>query len=192
MGRKKAAAVLEQPEPTHIGEIVHAVAERLTQPEESPQSRAAEVVKTTNEAMGDPNAVALASTLPEPEKTSFASREEPPREEGQSHAEAVGKRSTREPGYLKGFTDKVIGAHRLEHVNPYLSIIKLDEKPSEEVRTKLREDGFTWSPKNTEWKRPINYDTRQQDRESARRTFDEVCKMIRTERGITHGYGSPS
>jgi hypothetical protein len=43
-----------------------------------------------------------------------------------------------------------------------------------------------------EWKRDINYETRQQDREDARRVFDEVCQMIRTEGGITHNYGEPA
>jgi hypothetical protein len=111
------------------------------------------------------------------------------REPGQSHADTVGKRSERQPGYTEGYRDRVIGAHRLEHHNPYLSVIRFDEKPADQVRAKLHEAGFSWSQRNMEWKRDINFETRQQDREDARRVFDEVCQMIRTERGITHTFG---
>jgi hypothetical protein len=111
------------------------------------------------------------------------------REPGQSHAEAVGKR----PRYTgQGKTDFVICAQLDEHQNPYLSVIRFKEKPSEPVREFMKQSGFTWRQENEEWTKPIHFDTRVQDRMYADRTFEEACKMIRTEHGINHGYGGPS
>ncbi len=112
-------------------------------------------------------------------------------EVGRGFAERVGKR---EPGYTAaGKHDAVVGMRLREFQNPekkiYLSAIKLDEKPSDAVRAALKEAGFSWNGQEKEWERPIRFDTRQQDRLHAERTFDEVNKMIRTERGIEHGAG---
>ena len=111
----------------------------------------------------------------------------PEREPGQSHADAVKKRKH---GYNKqGKSDYVVGASILEHHDPYLSVIRFEEKPSDEVRKKLRDEGFQWQQANQEWTRAISYETRQQDRLSADRTFDEVCQILRKERGIGHDFG---
>jgi hypothetical protein len=116
-----------------------------------------------------------------------AARHQPHRAEGQSHAEAVGRR---QPRYNEqGKTDYVVGARLLEHHDPYLSVIRFDEKPSEAIRGMMREAGFTFRAENKEWTRPINFDARIQDRLHAERTFDEVTKALREERGINHGYG---
>lgn len=113
----------------------------------------------------------------------------PHRSEGQSHADAVGRR----PRYTgQGKTDYVVGAKLDEHQNPYLSVISFKEKPSAEVREFMKQSGFTWQQGNGEWTRPIHFDTRVQDRLHAERTFEEACHMTREERGITHSYGSPS
>lgn len=108
------------------------------------------------------------------------------RQEGQSHADAVGRRA----GYsAAGMTDVVAGVRLREHQNPYLSTIKFDEKPSDEVKSKLKEHGFRWNQDNKEWIRHIEYETRVQDRILAERAFEEVAKMVRDERGIAHSYG---
>ncbi|MBP3954370.1 hypothetical protein J8F10_03540 [Gemmata sp. G18] len=112
------------------------------------------------------------------------------REPSKSHAEAVGKR---QPRYNEqGKTDYVVGVRVFEHHDPYLSIIKFDEKPSDAVRGKMREAGFTFRSENREWTRPINFETRVQDRVHADRVFEEVCQMTRKERGITHDFGGAS
>jgi hypothetical protein len=117
-----------------------------------------------------------------------AAQHTPHREHGQSHADAVGKR---EPRYNEqGKIDVLAGAKLLEHHHPYLSIIRFNEKPSDAVRDVMHKNGFEWKQQNKEWARPINFETRVQDRVHADRVFDEVTKMIRTERGITHEYGS--
>lgn len=111
------------------------------------------------------------------------------RAEGQSHAEAVGRR----PGYsAAGMTDVVAGVKLKEHQHPYLSVIRFDEKPSDQVREKLREAGFNWNSENKEWVRPIRFDSRAQDRLNAERVFEDVAKTVREERGISHGYGGQS
>lgn len=105
----------------------------------------------------------------------------------QSHAESVGNR---EPRYNhQGIIDRVVGARLLEHHNPYLSVIRFEEKPSDAIREKLRDSGFRWAAENQEWVRPIRYESRAQDRIHAERTFEEVTAMIRKERGITHEFG---
>ena len=124
-----------------------------------------------------------------PAEHSHAARFQPNRESGQSHAESVGRRERPAAGYTHPYSDRVVGAHRLEHRDPYYSIIRFDEKPADEVRAKLREAGFEWVQRNMEWKRYINFETKEQDREHARRTFDEICKMLRAERGINHEFG---
>jgi hypothetical protein len=117
-----------------------------------------------------------------------ASRHTTHREHGQSHAHSVGKR---QPRYNEqGITDKLAGAKLLEHHDPYLSIIRFEEKPSDAVREKLRDGGFKWVGENKEWVRPINFDTRGQDRIHADRVFGDVTKMTREERGIQHSYGT--
>jgi hypothetical protein len=104
-----------------------------------------------------------------------------------SHAENVGRRG---PRYNEqGITDSIAGAKLLEHHDPYLSIIRFEEKPSANVLEKLREASFQWNTQNKEWTRPIRFDTRQQDRINADEVFNEVCKIIRTEKGVTHSFG---
>lgn len=115
-----------------------------------------------------------------------AARHAPHREGGQSHAEAVG----RKPGYsAAGITDAVAGVRLREHQNPYLSVIKFDEKPSDAVIEFMGDSGFRWRSENKEWTRPIHFDTRQQDRLHAERTFEEACRMVREAKGITHSFG---
>lgn len=110
------------------------------------------------------------------------------RREHSSHAEAVGKR----PGYSPaGIIDKLAGARFREHQNPYLSVVKFEEKPSDDVRKMLADAGFQWNQGNKEWTRPIRYENAWQDRASAEDAFRDVCKAIRHERGVSHGYGSP-
>ena len=124
-----------------------------------------------------------------PEQNGHAANHTPHREHGQSHADAVGKR---EPRYNdQGKLDRVAGVKLLEHHHPFLSVIRFEEKPSEPVRKKMHEAGFKWVGENKEWVRPINFESRVQDRLIADRTFDEVAETIRKEKGINHEYGSP-
>jgi hypothetical protein len=122
--------------------------------------------------------IAEATKLPEPAKT---------------HVQRVAEREpNRHPlghGYTYRFRDRVVGIERMEHVKPYLSIIRFDERPSAEVCRHLRDNGFDWNQQNREWVRPIHFETKTQDKETARRVFDEACKMVRQERGINHEFG---
>ncbi len=106
-----------------------------------------------------------------------------------SRAEAVGKRSGYSPA---GIIDKLAGARLREHQNPYLSVIKFEEKPSDDVRQMLTDANFHWSQPNREWVRLIRYESAWQDRASAEDAFRDICKAIRHERGVTHGFGGPA
>ena len=114
-----------------------------------------------------------------------------PLESARGHAAKVGQQK---PGYTAaGKRDAVIGASHREYQDKenriYLSIIKFDEKPSPEVIKMLRASEFDWNQENKEWIRPVRFATRQQDRITADRIFDDVCQMIRQERGTSHDFG---
>lgn len=129
------------------------------------------------------------STRIEPDAPRHAPAEAPAGEA--SHAAKFQKPK---PGYTAaGQFDPVIGARHREYQDKdnaiYLSIIKLDEKPSAAVTGLLRDAGFKWEAQAKEWSRPVRYESRQQDRYTAERTYAEVCKMVRQERGIGHEFG---
>lgn len=113
-----------------------------------------------------------------------------PQEQEAAHVNGHAAQVQRRPHYAEsGHKDYVVGARLTEHRNPYLSIIKFDEKPSKEVTGLLRDAGFNFSSENQEWTRPIHFETRIQDRLHAERAFADVRKQLRTERGIGHDYG---
>lgn len=96
----------------------------------------------------------------------------------------------REPHYLdQGHTDFVVGVRLIEHRNPFKSVIRFTEPVSEKVERFLAGCGFEKNPDNGEFHRPVEFTTRQQDREDARRVFDKTRKILRDERGITHEFG---
>lgn len=105
---------------------------------ETPREQAAAIVQEVAQSMALPDTEREAA-----HENGHAARHAPQRDNGQSHADSVGKRE-RQPGYTQPYTDRVIGAHRLEHRDPYYSIIRFDEKPSDDVRATLRETGFDW------------------------------------------------
>jgi hypothetical protein len=69
-----------------------------------------------------------------------------------------------------------------------------DGKPSDAVRSYLKDNGFRWAPDaptggrwqevKGAWVRPIGYETQSQDRLHGERVFDKVVEMICAEKGI--------
>ncbi|MBP3955466.1 hypothetical protein J8F10_09245 [Gemmata sp. G18] len=174
--KKKAVAELGQP----ATEQPTLTAADFNPAEFDPAIKAAAIVQDVA------NSTHLPAEREAAHENGHSARFAPHRQDGQSHADAVGRRA----GYsAAGMTDVVAGVRLREHQNPYLSTIKFDEKPSDEVKSKLKEHGFRWNQDNKEWIRPIEYETRVQDRILAERAFEEVAKMVRDERGIAHSYG---
>jgi hypothetical protein len=115
------------------------------------------------------------------------SPEEPAAAPARSFVEAVDRKK---PEYVdQGPHDKIAGVKLLEHRNPFLTVVRFDEKPSVQITRRLREAKFEWVQANGEWIRPIRFDSRAQDRIDAERVYKDVCQMIRTERGVNHTFG---
>lgn len=69
--------------------------------------------------------------------------------------------------------------------DPYQAEIRFkDGKPSEAVRQIMKEAGFRWNPPFEAWTRPVEYNTRAQDRIVAERTARAVTKLVCEEKGI--------
>lgn len=120
-----------------------------------------------------------------------ASRFTTHRQNGQSHADAVGKR---EAGFSPaGKQDRVIGAWLREYQDPehsaYHSVIGFTEPLSGRAAHFLSKCGFEKVEGKEEYCRPVPYASRQKDRVDAERVFDKVCGIVRQERGINHDYG---
>jgi hypothetical protein len=62
-----------------------------------------------------------------------------------------------------------------------------EDKPSPAVIDKLKEAGFRWNPTDRIWSHPVRTDSAMSTRIKAERSFQEVCQMIRTEKGIEAG-----
>jgi hypothetical protein len=95
--------------------------------------------------------------------------------------------------------DNAAGVERLTYTDTDTHVYEFwlkfrDGKPSEAVRTYMKDNGFRWAPDAPSggrwpevkgaWVRPIDYATQSQDRLHGERVFDRVVEMICTEKGI--------
>jgi hypothetical protein len=62
--------------------------------------------------------------------------------------------------------------------------IKFEKKPSQPVIDKMHEEGWIWKPADRIWARPVWADSAMSTRIEAERLYQDVCKMIRQEKGI--------
>ena len=122
---------------------------------------------------------------------------EPPAAEaqadGQTFAERVGQRkwvSAPDPfGIAK---DNIAGVRLFESKQDRQMAIKFGEggpedKPSEAVIDKMKEAGYRWNPADRIWAYPVGGESAMSTRIEAERLYQEVCKMIRLEKGIEPG-----
>ena len=122
---------------------------------------------------------------------------EPPAAEaqadGQTFAERVGQRkwvSAPDPfGIAK---DNIAGVRLFESKQDRQMAIKFGEgrpedKPSEAVIDKMKEAGYRWNPADRIWAHPVGGESAMSTRIEAERLYQEVCKMIRLEKGIETG-----
>ena len=121
-----------------------------------------------------------------------------PASDGQpSFAERVGERkgiTTPDPFSIAG--DYLAGVRLFESRQDHQMAIKFGEgrpedKPSQEVIGKLKEAGFRWNPTDRIWAHPVWPASAMSTRIRAEKLFQEVCQMIRKEKGIDPGQDIP-
>jgi len=114
-------------------------------------------------------------------------------EQQQTFAERVGKRKQWVPGpdpfEIAG--DYLAGVRLFESKRDRQMAIKFDEKPSQAVIDKLKDEGFRWNPDDKIWAHPVWPASAMSTRIRAERLYRDVCQMIRQEKGIEAGQEIP-
>ena len=109
---------------------------------------------------------------------------------GQSFAERVGQRKyVPAPDPFGLAVDKVAGVRLFESKQDRQMAIKFGEgrredKPSQAVIDKMKEAGYRWNPSDRIWAHRVEADSAMTTRIEAKRLYDDVCQMIRNEKGI--------
>jgi hypothetical protein len=80
--------------------------------------------------------------------------------------------------------DTVAGVRLFESRRDRQMAIKFENKPSQPVIDKMHEEGWNWKPADKIWARPLWADSAMSTRIEAERLYQDVCKMIRQEKGI--------
>ena len=62
-----------------------------------------------------------------------------------------------------------------------------EDKPSQAVIDTMKEAGYRWNPSDRIWTYPVRFESAMGTRIEAERLYQEVCKMIRQEKGIEAG-----
>jgi hypothetical protein len=110
-----------------------------------------------------------------------------------SFAERVGQRQRVSAADPFGIAhDNVAGVRLFESRQDRQMAIKfgegrLEDKPSQAVIDKLKEAGYRWNPLDKIWAHPVWPASAMSTRINAERLYQEVCKMIRQEKGIEAG-----
>ena len=131
------------------------------------------------------------------ETTTAAVVAEPPaaetKPEGQSFAERVGQKKWVSPADPFGIAkDNLAGVRLFESRQDRQMAIKFGEgrpedKPSQAVIDTLKEAGYRWNPADRIWAYPVRSDNAMSTRIEAERLYQDLCKMIRKEKGIESG-----
>jgi len=117
--------------------------------------------------------------------------------EGQSFAERVGqKKWVSAPDPFGIATDNLAGVRLFESKQDRQVAIKFGEgrpedKPSQAVIDTLKEAGYRWNPSDRIWAHPVWSDSAMSTRIDAERLYQELCRMIRQEKGIGAGQEVP-
>jgi hypothetical protein len=110
-----------------------------------------------------------------------------------SFAERVGPRKwTPAPDPFGIATDYQAGVSLFESKRDRRMAIKFGEgrpedKPSQAVIDKMKEAGYRWHPSQRIWAHPVRSESAMGTRIEAERLYQEVCGMIRSEKGIESG-----
>lgn len=114
-----------------------------------------------------------------------------------SFAERVGqKKWVTAPDPFGIAIDKLAGVRLFESKQDRQMAIKFGEgrpedKPSQAVIDKMKEAGFRWNPADRIWAYPVTSESAMRTRIEAERLYQDVCKMIRHEKGVETGQDIP-
>ena len=135
------------------------------------------------------------------ETTTTTTAAEPPaaeaNPEGQSFADRVGqKKWVAAPDPFVIATDRLAGVRLFESRQDRQMAIKFGEgrpedKPSQAVIDTMKGAGYRWNPADRIWAYPVRADSAMSTRIDAERLFQDVCRMIRQEKGIESGQEVP-
>jgi hypothetical protein len=118
-------------------------------------------------------------------------------ENGQSFADRVGKKKyVPAPDPFGLAVDNVAGVRLFESKQDRQMAIKFGEgrpedKPSQAVIDTLKQSGYRWNPADRIWAHPVEADAAMTTRIEAKRLYDDVCQMIRNEKGIENNPDLP-
>ncbi len=110
--------------------------------------------------------------------------------EGQSFADRVGQKKWQPaPDPFGIATDYQAGVRLFESKQDGQMAImfgegRREDKPSQAVIDTMKEAGYRWNPTDRIWAYPVRAETAMSTRIEADRLYQEVCKMIRQEKGI--------
>jgi hypothetical protein len=113
-----------------------------------------------------------------------------PKPDGQTFVDRVGpKKWTPAPDPFGIAKDNVAGVRLFESKQDRQMAIKFgdgrpEDKPSQAVIDKMKENGFRWNPANRIWTLPVRPDTATATRIDAEKLYQELRQMIRKEKGI--------
>jgi hypothetical protein len=62
-----------------------------------------------------------------------------------------------------------------------------EEKPSKNIIDAMKDAGFRWNPSERLWTHPVPPESAMTTRIEAERLYENVCRMIRQEKGIEAG-----
>ncbi len=136
-------------------------------------------------------------TTPENESTGTSTAvAEPPAEankDGPGFAARVGqKKRVSAPDPFGIATDYLAGVRLLESKQDRQMAIKFgnggpEDKPSQAVIDTMKQAGYRWNPSDRIWAHPVRPESAMGTRIEAERLYEDVCKMIRLEKGIENG-----
>lgn len=117
---------------------------------------------------------------------------EPPAPEtngnGQSFADRVGhKKWVYAPDPFGIATDYQAGVRLFESKQDRQMAIKFEDKPSQAVIDAMKGAGYRWNPSDRIWAHPVWPESAMSTRIDAERLYQQVCKMIRLDKGIEAG-----
>ena len=113
--------------------------------------------------------------------------------EGQNFADRVGQRKwVSAPDPFGIATDNLAGVRLFESKRDRQMAIKFgdgrpEDKPSQAVIDTMKEAGYRWNPSDRIWAHPVRPESAMGTRIDAERLYQDVCKMIRLDKGIEDG-----
>lgn len=82
-------------------------------------------------------------------------------------------------------SDHLAGVRLFESKQDRQVAIQFEEKPSPAVINTMKQAGYRWNPEDRIWAHPVWPDSARSTRIDAERLYQEVCRTIRQEKGIS-------